>query len=890
MVEKLQEGYVKGVMSGDYLCVSGKLKGTQSTDIPEEINLFLVGVSAPKTNSQTTYEEDPCGWESRNYMRNLLIGKVIKYSIEYTSGENNYAKIFYDGKNLNVELVRLGLAKINTNKTNEKVQKSDFYKNLKEAESEASRMKVGVWKVGNISKIKITKQDDVKAKELFDQIKGIEVDAMIETVFNCSFFLVLLKEPYNCIIKANLRFVAIPNKESDFYKAGKAYVERLFAHRDVKLKAHFVDDKQIFTVDLIDYGRFNPALKIKEDKNLSNMVLGSGFSKLYISTNIVNEKQDLDAAKEAQANAQNHRLRVFEDYVKKPESEVKKIVSDATTFEGIVQFAHSGDSLSIKDSTGIVRRVFFSHTKAPNFAKPNTDEEDKPWAWQSKEYLRKNYIGKKVKAEFDFTKEMKEGRQMHFYSIFLIEEDKIININSEMIELGLAEFNAPRGNDKDSSQYLDSYRNSAAKAKDAAKGIYSLKSPGIPSYCDLIQANPKKKRDFVSINSNLKGVPCVVEHVFSATRFKLRIDKTTCFIPFKLVGLKCVEKDKNNTKQIEELYNQGVEFISDNFLQREGVVDVVQTDKVGNYFGTLTVNKINVGTSVISNGHAVIYNPLGNTLPSSYKAAEEEAANSKKGIWSNPGLDTILREGEVSNIPTTLKYVEKEENIKLRVVDMVDFKSFFANILPNKPLSTIEKTLYEYEGGVKKGTPLNPPIKKGTLCLCHYTVDFKYYRVKILAILKDDKFEVEFIDYGTIDVVNKRALFIMDDSISTLPPQVVECELASLKYSKNSHKKSMDLYPNFIDFDAVLHAKIVYTYVNSDGKLKHGVVIYKDNVNDIKQSMHYNLISKGFAKINSKKPVGKTMLLFKDAEKAAESKAIGMWNQMEESDDEADII
>jgi len=888
------EGFVKGVLSGDFIVVSGKLK-KGSDDVPEEKNIYLSMLSAPKINAQQSYEEDFCGWESRNYLRNQVIGKVVKYTVDYNQGENVVGQVFIDGKNLNIELVRKGLAKVNQSKSNENLTKTDFYKQIMSAQLEAEKAKIGIWRADRdkAKLTKVTKQDEVDVKDLFEKIKGKEINGMIEVAFNCAGCLIYLKD-YSCIIKASLRFVAIPNKETFFYKAGKAYVERLFLHRDCKIRAFHVDDNKNFTVDITD-SRINPTTGKPELKNLALMVLNSGYSKLYVSTNFTNDLKDVEAAKDAQAKAQLNAIRVWEGYIKKPEKEVKTSTINSAdkgfTFEGFVYNVHSGDSLSIKGKDGVVRRVFFSHVKSPAFANKNANEEDKPWAWQSKEYLRKTAIGKNVRAEFEFAKEMKEGRIMNFYSVVMKNEDgKETNLNADVLENGLAICNPPRGNDNDVSNYLEKYIQAEVVAKEKKIGVHSTKSPGIPMYCDIANEDPKKKRDMIPRNQSLKSTFCVVEYVYSATKFKLRIDKTTCFIPFKLVGLRCVEKDKNNSKQLDELNLLGADFASEKFLQREGVVDIVQADKSGNYFGVLTVKGVNVGSTVLESGHALIYNPQKNYLPTEYKEKEAIAKKNKLGIWGCQGLATILTEGEVdvstsgSGLNQTKKYEEKDENVKIRVTDMVDFKHFFVNIIPNKTLSTIEKTLSDFENGNKVGVPLDPPIKKGTLCIVKYS-DLKYYRVRILNIMKEEM-EVEFLDYGTVDVVSKRNLFKMEDSISTLPPQVVECELAGLKYSKNSLKKSMDLFPDFIDLENILPARIAYSYVSQEGKPKVGLVIYFEKQSNIKESIHHDLLSKGYAKIDKKKPQSAAIKEFLDIEKAAKTKSTGMWAEMEESDNE----
>ena len=894
------EGLVKGVLSGDLIVVSGKLDKSNPDKAPEEKTLSLSMISAPKINSQSTYEEELCGWDSRNYLRKLILGNPVQYTIDYTSGDNNYAQIFLNQENLNLALVKQGLAKVNSSKTNDKLLKSEIYKSIKQAEEDAQKSKLGMWGKSNDSlKLKIKKQEEVDCNELFEKIKHKEVDAMVEMFFNCSGFLLLLKEPYNCVVKASLRYVSIPSKDTEYYKAGKAFAERQFLHKDVKAKFFGYEEGKNFIVDIYDY-RVNSLTKETEQKQLSSLVLGAGYSKLFVNNNILNDKLSLEAAKEAQEKGQNAGIRCWQGYVVKTEKPKvnttdEKPKSLKSTFAGFVNSVQSGDSISVRNTeTGELIRVFLSHTRAPAFAKANTTEEDKPWAWQAKEKLRKQVIGKNVVCEFDFSKEMKDTRYMDFYSVFLLENDTKININQEVIEKGLALCNSPKGNDKESSKYLDKYIEAEIKAKEQKLGIHSTKIPGNPNYCDLISANPKKKKEFIPRNSVLKNAECVVEYAFSANRFKVRVDKTSCFLPFRLAGLKVLEIDNNMSSQWNELSKKSCDYISDLILQREGFVSVIHSDKIGNYFGNLNIkiNNVltNVGSLLLKSGYAIIHNPQNLILPSEYKTEEEKAAKEKLGIWSIKGLDTLLKESDLnavnfSNTPS-VKYIEKEEKMKIRITDMVDFKNIYCNFIPNKDLSLIEKVLSQYDDGTKKPITLQPPFKKGVLCMCRYHADKNYYRAMITSILKDDKFEIVLTDYGTIDIANRSDLYKIDDSISTIPSQVVECELASLTFSKNSHTKSLNLYPKLINLEKILPGKTVYSYKTSEGKTKHGIVIYLDKVDDDSKTIHHDLLSKGFAKFDTKKPITDTLKNFIDIEKESKSKGIGMWVENEESDND----
>ena len=49
---------------------------------------------------------------------------------------------------------------------------------------------------------------------------------------------------------------------------------------------------------------------------------------------------------------------------------------------------------------------------------------------------------------------------------------------------------------------------------------------------------------------------------------------------------------------------------------------------------------------------------------------------------------------------------------------------------------------------------LEKPIKKGTLCAARFTVDNRWYRASVIRTVGKGQIEVEFVDFGNIEVVN----------------------------------------------------------------------------------------------------------------------------------------
>ena len=883
-----------------------------SDKAPEEYLLSFNLVNAPKVGSSNNKDEEPFGWESRNFLRNLVIGKVVRYTIDYRSGERCIGQIFLDSKNINVEMVKRGYAKVGfINKNNESFSKSEYYTKLQNYEAEAKKNKENIWadKV-ELEKHKrsLTKFDDkdFDFKTVEEKCLGKDVECMIEHIINCSSYILFVKD-LNCFIRFNPRFLAIPNntKEPLIYKSGKAFVERLILHRDYKIRFHSVDENKNFVGDVLD---------VKGD--LTVQILRGGYTKVFTGNSTISN-DELTALKNAQQFAMNERLRLWKNHTEDGTVHIKQTGStkstDKSSFEGVCLQIHSGDSMSVKHkTTGELIRVFLSHLKAPKLANPNSNDADQPWAWQVKEWLRKNFVGKKVFCEYDFTrviesKENKDGkdnkntnsdRQMNFFSVIKISEKEgssDTNVNSELIRHGYATYVTPKVDEQNTSKYLDLFTSSFAEAKEKQVGLHSTKSPGVYNYSDLFAANKQKVKEFKDFLVGQKNTPCVVEHVITGSRIKLRIESKKCMIPFNLLGLKTFSKDKNNTDLCERLYQQGVDFANENILQREGTCDIVQGDRVGNYFGYLYLNGENYGANLIKAGLAVVnIGMAGNfTHLNLFKKAEETAIANKANVWKYEGLVSMLKEGSEGYETTStsgVKLTEKSIDSLVKVSEFIDFSDFYVNYTPNKNLDKICEVLGQYDIGKKKAVVLEAPIRKGVLCAAKYNNDEQYYRAITMRTFKDDKYEVEFIDYGTVEEISGSDLIKLDSSIAPFEPQAVSCELAYIKFSEHSMKKALVAMKTFGQNQSKQYfGKVVYSY-SSESRVKNGIVIFNSKDKSYKDCIQYELLELGLAKLDKKKPVGANEKeAFNEAQKKAKTKGVGMWADNERSDDEDNL-
>ena len=90
--EKVLKGLIKAVYSGDYLTLtkSSKAQG------PSDHNIYLASVQAPKIGSANRVEE-PFAFESREFLREKIIGKKAEFTYEYNFGGRDYGTLIVDG-------------------------------------------------------------------------------------------------------------------------------------------------------------------------------------------------------------------------------------------------------------------------------------------------------------------------------------------------------------------------------------------------------------------------------------------------------------------------------------------------------------------------------------------------------------------------------------------------------------------------------------------------------------------------------------------------------------------------------------------------------------------------------------------------------------------------
>jgi endonuclease YncB( thermonuclease family) len=110
-----------------------------------EIDVRLAGIDAPELCPQEKELAQPFSREAKEYLKKLILNKWVSIK---SYGEKRYTllwgEIFFEGKNVNLEMLRAGYAEVYRGKSPPKLSLAPYF----EAEKEAKAAKRGIWAQG----------------------------------------------------------------------------------------------------------------------------------------------------------------------------------------------------------------------------------------------------------------------------------------------------------------------------------------------------------------------------------------------------------------------------------------------------------------------------------------------------------------------------------------------------------------------------------------------------------------------------------------------------------------------------------------------------------------------------------------------------------------------
>lgn len=274
-------------------------------------------------------------------------------------------------------------------------------------------------------------------------------------------------------------------------------------------------------------------------------------------------------------------------------------------------------------------QLSLSSIKAPKISK-GADQEDEPFAYKSREFLRKLVIGKEVEYNIEYKVEQ-IGRT--FGAIYVNEE----SIVKKVVCNGWAEVREDRGDKSQRSEDYEELVDLYHYAKTNKLGIFDKPSRGARK---VMWSVP----DPVQFYKQYKGIPQygIVEYVRDGSSFKVYLPLHSAQISLSLTGVICPSTSKRNEdgENYAEPYSLDAKCFSElRILNRDILVYIEGVDKNGNFFGTFDHPCGNLSEGLLKAGLAQIsewsiqYTSAANIA--AFRTAVNYAKNNKIRLWEN---------------------------------------------------------------------------------------------------------------------------------------------------------------------------------------------------------------------------------------------------------------
>ncbi|KKZ59014.1 hypothetical protein EMCG_00879 [[Emmonsia] crescens] len=873
----LLEARVKTILSGDTLVL------THVTNRSQERTLSLAYVSAPRLRREG---DEPFAFQSREFLRELLVGKVIKFEVLYTipTTKREYGVVKLPNNQELPELcVEEGWVKVreDAGKREESEDTVALLDKLRDLETRARTESKGVWAStgGDLE----TAYEVPDPKALIESEKGNQIEAVVERVLSGDRLLVRLliapqKHIQTLIVVAGIRAPATKRTNADgteqpgepFGEQAQQFVELRLLQRKVKILLLGVTPQNQLVASVIH-----------PNGNIAKFVLDAGLARCsdHHSTMI---GKDMATLRQAENAAKEARKGLFTSHT------APKAGSGAAQADYVVSRVFSADTIFVRTKTGKdEKRVSLSSVRQP---KPS-DPKQAPFVAEAKEFMRKKLIGKHVKVKIDGKRPASEGYEER-------EVGTVMSGNTNMalalVQAGYASVIRHRRDDDDRSPEYDALLQAEEAAQKEGKGMWSSKPPTARAPQDYSE-NVQKAKIQASVLQRQRKVPGVVDFVKSGSRFTILLSKENAKLTLVLAGIRAPRSARNPGEAGEPFGQEAHDFAYRRCMQRDVEIDVETIDKVGGFIGSLYINRESFAKILVEEGLATVhaYSAEQGGHAAELFAAEKKAKEARKGLWhdwdpskdleddeavapsgsnsADAGADAPQRKKDYRDVMVT----NVDENGKLKIQQigagttaLTEMMSAFRTFHLNKA----------------NDTPLSGPPKAGDLVAARFTEDNEWYRAKIRRNDREGKkADVVYIDYGNSETVpwtRLRPLSQPQFSVQKVRPQASEAVLSFLQFPVSpEYLRDAVGYLGERTFDRQLVANVDYT--GPDGTL-HVTLLDPSESKSLEQSINADVIREGLAMVPRKlkaweRSAAETLAHLEKLQDEAKEGRKGMW-------------
>ncbi|EAX93709.1 Tudor domain containing protein [Trichomonas vaginalis G3] len=746
------KGIVAGILSGDSLIV-------RFVDNVQTQVICLEHLVAPKFGrSDGTFPDEPHGYASWEYLRDLCIGKRV---IVHSNNPSNQTRthpafgpltvtftkieLYETQEDIGILACQNGWAKLRETKS-VYPKHASYIAELTKAQEAAQAAKRGIWSEtpGFVRQLpqKPNVEQILTTREFDCNIDGIKA-ATILSVF-------LLPNHENIYLNLAGCKVCYFKEDDPIREESKKDSINKFLNRKLRIRitSYLESNFQSYQNQANEIPSFvGCIITPKMDLAVADSIK-KGYATFYKKTadqcldpNLYIHRQLLAQKEKAGFWAKNE-----------PQS---RINTNLQQMNGIVTSVRGSSGLYVLVE-GQRKVIYFNDIHVPRFSTTVGCESN---GFEAREFLRQNYRQKY------FTIEIEAQFEDHLYGTISMKGK---SINEDLVEKGLATV------DKDPVCGVPSSKHAALvaaeeRAKAAHVGVHASVTPDPFKFTDLTYTK--------NLNDKLneyKGhrFHCIIEHILSTTRYTVLLTEEKVLIRVALNGLLPIAPN-------DHFGHDAKAFCMDNFLNTEAEIEILSLDE---HTGTFYVNmydseKKNIAAKILMRGYSEIRPKILKSneekIPQELIDAQDKGKSFNEGLWQDKTRH--LQDLQMGTVyPVSVVCVSTPTNIVIQH--------------NGEALKTIAKELADMKLDESRFTEI--PLKNDCLV---YHVKNQSFRVRIEQINQNEKTAtVRLIDYCTSTEAKFDDLYKLPPNLYTIPPQGRQVVLAGLQEVPKSPEKTKE--------------------------------------------------------------------------------------------------
>eukprot|EP00762_Andalucia_godoyi_P002922 ANDGO_04131.mRNA.1 Staphylococcal nuclease domain-containing protein 1 len=677
---------VKSVLSGDTLVLKHPSQKIEKL-------LTLTHLQAPRFGSRGGPASSEVGmagktdeafaWESREFLRKLVVGKQVKFTVLY---QNPNAKRDYGtvqllgataseagsgpgdegGDDVSVRLVQSGWVRVKK-PTREDANVDEYQAMLIALEEKAMNGKVGMFS-STTRPAQVAPWGTYDGSALLSAVKGTKQTCVVEQVIDGAFVRLLMMPSYQMILvrQTGISCPSIKDEnpeEAALGERAKEFTESRLLQRSVSVEFEGMDKNGTCLFASI----VSPS-----GKPFSEALLADGLARIQ-EWNMALTKFAAQLRK-AERVAKERCLGVWKDYVA-PEGISSITIPSAASAVGSASSASASSGGAAAAATTLGREfsahvievvsgdtivvlpnghsmdaqlsVSLASIRAPRLApkRPGLDtgSEDEPYAFEAKEMLRKALVGKAVRVRVDYKRKSPDNQRERLMATVIQGK---INAAVALVEAGLALVLKHKAGDDERARDYDQLSAAEIRAKEGKVGIHST-GQAPKQHINEVN-NAQKARQFLPFLQRAKRQPAIVVYVSTGSRVRLYLPKESCVVAFAIEGIRSPQPPANREggPKGEVFGLEALWFAREHILQREVEVEVTGVDPKGTFLGALFVpgtstlakhaGKVNFAEWIVEEGLSRLHRQSLDRSPyaEDLKKAAERGRAAAKGLFT----------------------------------------------------------------------------------------------------------------------------------------------------------------------------------------------------------------------------------------------------------------